>query len=261
MKKTFNYGTVEEQFTVLNLPDKKFDQKLPVVISIHGGFWKDKYDLSQFTPLDQQLVDAGIATWNIEYRRVGKSAGGYPETFLDVTAAINYLAKIAVDYSLDLDRVVVIGHSAGGHLALWAASRYDHLTNALGEAIQIKFAGVVSMAGVTDLAAMWLDQQGSNMADTVPDFIGGTPEEEPGRYHDASPINLLPLGVATVLIHGTVDDRVPVKLSQQYYQKAKALGDTVGLIELPNVGHFELIDSKNFAWERVQRAIENLLAK
>ncbi|CAK1234511.1 alpha/beta hydrolase family protein [Fructobacillus evanidus] len=261
MKKTFNYGTAEDQFAVLNLPDKEFEQKLPVVISIHGGFWKDKYDLSQFTPLDQQLVDAGVATWNIEYRRVGKSAGGYPETFLDVTDAINYLAKIAIDYPLDLDRVVVIGHSAGGQLALWAASRYQHTTDTLGEAIKIKFTGVVSMAGVTDLSAMWLDQQESNMADTVPDFIGGTPEEKPVRYRDASPINQLPLGVATVLIHGIADDRVPVELSQQYYKKAKALGDTVDLIELPNVGHFELIDSKNFAWQKVQQVVENLLAK
>lgn len=117
------------------------------------------------------------------------------------------------------------------------------------------------MAGVTDLSAMWLDQQESDMADTVPDFIGGTPEETPVRYHDASPIDQLPLGVKTVLIHGTADDRVSVELSQQYYQKAKDLGDTVDLIEFPNVGHFELIDSKNVAWQKVQQAVEDLLTK
>lgn len=259
MTKTFKYGNKTDQFAVLNLPENDLNQKLAVVVSIHGGFWKDQYNLNDFIELDQQLVDAGVATWNIEYRRVGAAGGGYPETFIDVTEAINYLSEIAADYSLDLNRVGIIGHSAGGHLALWAASRYQHQEDDFGQGIQIHFAGAVSMAGVTDLSVMWAAQQGSTRADIVPNFIGGTPTEEPERYQLASPINQLPLHLPTVLIHGDADDKVPVELSRAYYQKAKNLGAVVDLVELPNVGHFELIDANNAAWQVVKDTVVQLL--
>lgn len=256
------YGTDSNQFGELSLPEGPAEKKFPVVVSIHGGFWKDKYDHSDFTDLDKQLVANGLATWNIEYRRVGPSGGGYPRTFEDVTNAVNYLTTLAKDHPLDLDRVVVIGHSAGGHLALWAASRYQHQADELGQPVQINFTGVVSMAGVTDLEAMWVDQQPlPMMKDIVPNFMGALPAEAPDRYRLASPIDLVPIKTKTVLVHGTSDDKVPVELSQSYYQKAQAAGDSVQLVELPGVGHFDLIDGASPAWGAVKEAVNRLLDK
>ncbi|WEV54236.1 alpha/beta hydrolase [Leuconostocaceae bacterium ESL0723] len=261
MKKvTLSYGSQRDQFGELSLPDQGNNEKVPVVVSIHGGFWKDKFNLSDFYPLDEQLVEAGFATWNIEYRRVGQSGGGYPQTFQDVSLAINYLATIAEQYPIDLNQVVVIGHSAGGHLALWSASRYHHEHDELGEPINIKFIGVVSMAGVTDLQEMWLDQQNTDMADTVSNFMGGTPEQLPNRYLLASPIDLLPLGVKTYLVHGDNDDRVPVELSKSYYEKALQSGEDVQLIEIPGAGHFDLTNKDAKAWDATKQAIFQIVS-
>lgn len=261
MKKriTMYYGSQNDQFGELSLPEKGNREKIPVVVSIHGGFWKDKYNLSDFFSLDQQLVDSGLATWNIEYRRVGNSGGGYPRTFEDVSLAINYLITIANEYSLNLKKVVVIGHSAGGHLALWTASRYEHKPDELGGPIKIKFAGVVSMAGVSDLQAMWSDQQNTEMADTVSNFMGGTPEEQLRRYRLASPIELLPLGVKTILVHGDSDTKVPIEMSEAYNSRAHANGDDVQLIEIPDATHFELTDENSQAWQTTKEAILQII--
>lgn len=253
------YGSQDDQFGELSLPDHQNREKIPVVISIHGGFWQDKYNLSDFFALDQQLVDAGLATWNIEYRRVGQSGGGYPQTFEDVSLAINYLATIAKEYPIDLEKVIVIGHSAGGQLALWAASRYQHELDGLGEPVAIKFVGVVSMAGVSDLQAMWSDQQNTEMAGTVARFMGGTPDEQLHRYLLASPIELLPLGVKTVLIHGDADTKVPIELSEAYQARARANGDDVQLIEIPGATHFDLTDENSQAWQITKEAILQII--
>jgi len=192
-------------------------------VLIHGGFWRDRYDLTLMDALAQDLVSRGWAAWNIEYRRLG-SGGGVPTTLDDVSAAIDRLADLPVDRS----RVVTIGHSAGGHLAAWAATREDP---------RVAVTHVVSQAGVLDL------QRAADLHlsdDVATQFLGGHPASV------ASPIERLPLGVPALLTHGGRDDIVPVEISQRF---AEASGAT--LIVEPEEDHFGHLDPDNPLWKAV----------
>src|SRR5262249_49354975 len=162
-----------------------------------GGFWRAKYDLSYIRPVCEALAAAGLATWNIEYRRIGHDGGGWPGTFDDVAAAVDCLASIAAEFNLDLGHVITIGHSAGGHLAFWLASEKKWLK------------GAIALAGVVDLRRAWELRLSSTV---VADFLGGTPHEVPDRYAFASPIERLPLGIPQMLFHGTEDSSVPLEI-------------------------------------------------
>jgi acetyl esterase/lipase len=225
----------------------------PVVVNIHGGFWRAAYDLTHAGHLCQAITDLGFATWNIEYRRIG-NGGGYPDTFVDVVNAINHLRIVAPQYNLDLDRVIVMGHSAGGHLASWVGSTRSaetlHATS-----LQVKPTSIISLAGVVDLRRA-LELGLSN--NVVKDFLGGAPEEFPDRYAASSPIELLPCGTKQILIHGEQDDIVPIEIAQRYYDAAKAKGDDAKLIPLKGMGHFEVIDPKSAAWETVRETIQSI---
>ena len=195
----------------------------PVAVLIHGGFWKDQYGLDLMEPLAEDLAARGWAAWNIEYRRLG-NGGGVPETLDDVSAAIDLLADLPVDRS----RVVAIGHSAGGHLAAWAATR---------ETPKVALTGVVSQAGVLDLARA----RELRLTDGVVDrFLGAHPTSV------ASPIERLPLGVPTLLTHGGLDDIVPVEISQRFAEASGA-----SLIVEPDEDHFGHIDPDNPLWKAV----------
>jgi acetyl esterase/lipase len=212
---------------------------------IHGGFWRAQYDLQHIGHVCAALTDqCGVVTWSLEYRRVGQPGGGWPGTLLDVAAGTRFVTELATRYDLDLARVVTLGHSAGGHLALWAAS-------------ETRLArGVVSLAGVADLRYGAEQRIGRG---AVQDFLSGEPADVPERYRAASPLERLPLGAPQVLVHGMDDDTVPFEISRRYWQAAIAAGDDARLVSLPMTGHFELIDPLSDAWETVRGAVESLV--
>src|SRR6185369_4951571 len=189
------------QFGELRLP--KSAGLFPVVVSLHGGFWRAAYGLEHMSHACARLAQEGVASWNVEYRRVGQPGGGWPGTLDDAAAALQHLKTLAASHPIDLNRVIAIGFSAGGHLALWLASK--------PRAIALK--GVVSLAGVADLRHAWELRLGNGAVD---DFIGGSPSQFPDRYRLASPVELLPGGIRTRLIHGTKDTTVPIEISRGF---------------------------------------------
>ncbi|MEO8971058.1 MAG: alpha/beta hydrolase [Ktedonobacteraceae bacterium] len=256
------YGPEELHFGELHLPHTPGPH--PVAIVIHGGFWRVPYDYTLMTSLADDLAARGIAAWNIEYRRIGDPDGGWPNTLLDVASAADFVRSIAVSYHLDLQQVVPIGHSAGGHLALWLAARPlipqdDVLTRSntqTSDSVPLALSGAISLAGVSDLLVGWQRKLGSG---AVAELIGGSPDAMPERYAVASPAEMLPLGIPQVLIHGTADDRVPFDMSETYTAKAQAVGENVRLITLPRVDHFALIDPASHAWTITVDALYQLL--
>jgi acetyl esterase/lipase len=209
-------------------------------VLIHGGFWKAQYGRKLMRPLAHDLAARGWAAWNVEYRRVGEASdGGYPATLEDVAAAVDFLQTL--DAPLDLGRVVTIGQSAGGQLALWAATR---------EAPAVPLAGVVSQAGAPDLREA--DRLGLGDGATAA-FMGGHADDVPDRYADASPIERIPLGVPQLLVHGEADDVIPPSQSSAYAEAAQAAGDEVELVLRPGEDHFVHLDPTGGAWADVVR--------
>lgn len=255
------YGEHRSQYGVLRLP--KTNECRPVVVTIHGGFWQAKYDLNENNPMAEDLTSRGYATWNIEYRRVGEEGGGWPGTFNDVIDAVNHLFKLKERYNLDLSQVIVLGHSAGGHLALWIAAQNKDTeeTNQHFHKLELPFLGVISLAGVTNLRDMWRIHEEKGMHSHVEALVGGSPHEVPERYRLASPIELLPHNLKQVLIHGELDRHVPVELSKDYHRKAIEFGDNTKLVVLHDSEHFKVIDPSSVAWQSVVNSIETLLEK
>src|SRR5512135_2145089 len=227
------YGPAPSNFGDLRLPKQAGPH--PVVVVIHGGFWRALYDLEHIGFLCAALTQHGIATWNIEYRRLGNPGGGWPGTFLDVAAAVGYLRMISSQYQLDLNRVIVLGHSAGGHLALWYAGLGRIPKDSpIYTTDRLTLRAVVSLAGVSDLRLASELGLSSGVTDQ---FIGGSPREYPARYAAASPIELVPLGIRQFLLHGMTDENVPFEMSRHYHAAARAQGDEVTLIPFPTTGH------------------------
>ncbi|PKR78756.1 alpha/beta hydrolase [Halalkalibacillus sediminis] len=240
------YGENHSQFGVLRVPQSKSPS--PVIVTIHGGFWQEKEN----NPIAEDLTRKGYATWNIEYRRLGERGGGWPGTFDDVIDAVNHLTNIKETHRLDLTNVIIIGHSAGGHLALWLASRALHRnTDNIFKDLEVPIRKVISLAGVTDLKKMLEIHDEKGIKSPVTELMGGTPREVPERYKLASPIELLPMDVEQVLVHGELDQHVSVELSKDYYNKAIEQQDHVKLVVLPEIEHFKIIDPSSTAWNSV----------
>ena len=237
------YGSHPDQVANLHLPAAD-GGPWPCVILIHGGFWRERWDRTLMTPLAIDLAQRGFAAWNIEYRRVGHEGGGWPGTFDDVAAAADALADIA---EVDQARLVAVGHSAGGHLALWLGAR-------TGGRVRVRAA--VSQAGVADLAQAHADDLGGG---AVAALLGGGPDEFPDRYARASPAALVPLGAAQLLVHGAADDVVPPTQSRAHNVRASAAGDDVELVELPGADHFDVVDPTHEAWRAVVQRLPRLL--
>ncbi len=242
------YGADGDQYGVLRIPAVPGPH--PVAIVVHGGFWLAGFDASLMTPVCQSLTAHGIATWNIEYRRIGQPGGGWPGTFLDVGAAADHLTTLAPTYDLDLQRVVTVGHSAGGHLALWLAGRRWIRDGELYHPAPLRVHAAVSLAGLADLRQAW----GMGF-EVVGRLMGGSPDDFPARYGSASPAELLPLGVPQVVVYGEADRIVPAVLSADYGRTAVERGDEVRLTALPAVGHFELIDPSTPAFGTVAQRV------
>ena len=247
------YGAAPEQFADLRRPAA--GASLGLVVVIHGDFWRTQDGLDVMVPACEALARDGFATWNVEYRRVGNAGGGWPGTFLDVGAAVDHLKKVAPPKGLDLRRVVILGHSAGGQLALWCAGRRWIRAGELRTTKPLKLRGAVSLAGIVALRrAYGLGVEG------VGPLMGGSPEVVPERYDTGDPVSLVPLGLPQVLVHGAADTVVPASLSADYQREAKARGDDARLVTLPGTGHFELIDPSTAAWAETPKALRWLLA-
>lgn len=248
-----SYGTDPSQFGELRLPQRK--GPYPVVVVIHGGCWYSEYSLSHIANFNASLTRLGIATWSLEYRRIGNPGGGWPGTFVDVARGTDYLRVLARSYPLDLKRVIVIGHSAGGQLALWLAARPRLAKDTpLYSNYPLRLRGIVSLAGITDLR-----KYRPNCGQAVNKLLGGPPEEFPDRYEQTSPVELLPLKVEQRLVHGSLDEIVPVDFSSAYETAARKKGDGVRLTIVAGAGHFDLIAPQSSAWPAVKDAVRSLL--
>src|SRR5215208_1178781 len=207
---------MRSQLGELFLPDG--EGPFPVAVVLPGGFWRARYGRRLMRPLCRDLAARGWAAWNLEYRRLGRlSGGGWPRTLEDVAAGVDHLADIPPPAPLDLSRVVAIGHSAGGHLATWAAARPRLPAGAPGARPRVPITAAVAQAGVVDLRLAWELRLSGGV---VSWFLGGTPEERQYRYGVASPAALLPLGVPVLLTHGGRDDVVPPVMSERFAQAA-----------------------------------------
>jgi acetyl esterase/lipase len=256
------YGPLPDQEGDLTLP--RSGGPWPVLVLIHGGYWKPGLDRSTLAPLGESLGRLGYAVWNIDYRTIGADGGGWTGTFDDVCTAIDHLATLAPTSGLDLQRVVAVGHSAGGHLALWSAVRARAAAAGLGTQPVVPVSAVLSFAGVPDLLTAGLAQGGGNAGDlrlAVHDLLGGSPADVPERYAAASPRQLLPLGVPQLLVHGGVDDRVPIEQAREYRTASTSMGDTTLMIEVPTGDHGDVTRPDHPAWPQVVSWLSDVTAR
>ena len=237
------YGSEPTQFGDLRLPKGK--GPFPVAMNIHGGFWRAKYDLLHAGHLCAALTAKGIVTWNLEYRRVGDPEGGWPATFNDIVAGYRYLHQIENRYHLNTEKIAVMGHSAGGQLALCLAAHVPDVKR------------VVSLAGVVDLARTY---ELHLSHDAVVELLGGTPEQVPDHYRDADPMTLPMPHARQVLLHGSLDDTVPPDFSRRYVESKKKIHEDARLVEIPKADHFDMIDPRSAAWKEVETAVRNLMS-
>lgn len=259
----YRYGSHPSQFVRLHLPET--GDRLPVVLVVHGGFWRQRYGIEYVDPLCRNLTEYGVAAAAVEYRRVGRpfdaasrggiadpNGGGWPMTLTDVARAVDSLdtlGQLMTRGRLDCSRVVAVGHSAGGQLAAWLAHRGAlriGLPGAVGQADEhVPILGAVCQAPVLDL----VDAADKRIGGTaVVDLMGGSPGSVAQRYRHASPIAYVGDGARLCLVHGTADDEVPVDQSRRYLASARSAGDPVELVELDAIGHYELVDPRHQAW-------------
>ena len=253
------YGNDRSQYAELRVPDGSGPH--PLVVLIHGGCFKAAYATAQyFGAMGDALKDDRIATWNIEYRRLGETGSGWPGTYLDVGQALDHVRAIASEYHLDLGRVVVVGHSAGGHLAMWTAARRRlPKASALYVADPLPVRGVMDLAGPVDMTANIAGYEALCRDTVITSLLGGTPAAVPDHYAHASAIKLLPLGIPQVLVLGSHEDFVPLTLVDAYVLAATQAGDQVHRILIPGAGHFEIASPLSFTWPQIKSAIRSLL--
>ena len=253
------YGPAPAQVVDLFLPKGRGPH--PVVVLIHGGCFLAKFEgLTQTSGIAADLARRGYAVWNVEYRKLGEPGAGYPGTFQDVAAAVDRIRVEAPRYALDTRRVIAVGHSAGGHLALWAAGRERLPANSpLRTGDPLKIGAVVALAGIGDLKG-----QGRAFAlpcgdDTLERLIDISRRTAP--YADTSPAELLPAGVRVVMIHGVYDHVLPPYIGRDYALRARAAGDAAEVITLPDAGHFDVVIPTTPAWKAVVRVIAREFAR
>lgn len=247
------YGHEPEQLGELRLPDG--DGPFPVVVTIHGGYYREQWERDTAEPVAVDLARRGYATWNVEYRRVGPGGGGgWPTTFDDIAAAVDHVAELAREHPLDLGRVVVAGHSAGGHFALWAGSRTSFPDGVPGAHPKVDPVLVVSFAGVVDpeLGAERGVGAGHN---PISGLMGAMPRDEPARYAATSPPRLS-VHTPTLLVQGENDDPDLIDMNLRY----RAAHPEAEYLEVPGANHFDVVYPHSDAWATVVAAVERRIA-
>jgi acetyl esterase/lipase len=219
-----------------------------VVVLIHGGFWHHYWERDLMDDLAVDLTDAGLATWNIEYQR---GPGSWPSATADVAHAIDHLRRLAEEHGLRTDRVALVGHSAGGHLAMWAAGRPRHGPDA---ETALAAALVVPLAPISDLVVCAVRNLGNGAA---LEFLAATPEAEPDRYRTLDPLQRLPVAVPMTIVQGMNDGPDLIDLNRRYAARAGEVGDPVELLELDDTDHFDVIDARSDAWTRIRGLLVN----
>ena len=238
--------------------------RAPLTIFLHGGFWRVEYGREHTRPLAEALAAAGFVVCAPEYRRAGQPGGGWPGTFDDVAAAADRLPGLvaqATGGAVDAapGQAVLAGHSAGGHLALWAASRHRLPAGSRWRAERSAWRGVVALAAVSDLAASYRKELGQQAAGAL--MGGGPTQVSDERYLEADPSRLLPAGGPVRLVHGMADDRVPYLMSLDYARWARAAGARAAdatCVLLPGAGHFAVIDPLSAEWPQVAEAFRRV---
>lgn len=241
---TIKYGDDSSQYGELSLPAPGVRRRAGIAVLIHGGYWRSQYGAELGQPLAADLAAHGVPSWNLEYRRAG-NGGGWPETFDDVAAGIDILR----DLDLDLSRVVFVGHSAGGHLATWAAGREKLPADVPGAKPRLLPDAVVSQSGLLDLGAarqLWLSDG------AVVNFLAGQLDD--ARYHWADPIQQVPVSAKIWAVYGEADDTVPAQLSKDYVAATRAAGGDAELVAVPG-DHFALIDPTTPAWQSCRELV------
>jgi acetyl esterase/lipase len=260
------YGSGTLQFGELRVPDGAGSH--PVAILVHGGCWSAKLgqlpeaatSLDLLRPLAVALAQNGIATWNVEYRRLGNDGGGWPGTYEDLAHATDFIRQLSPKHHLDLQRVVLVGHSSGGHLALWLAARHKlPADSALYAASPLRVAGVVDIDGPADLEGIIGIERKVCGAPVVEQLLGGTPTELPGRYRQASATALLPIATKQELLIGDKLDNEWIETIKSYATTARNAGDPVTVTMLQNAGHFDGLNPKAPAWETVLASIRSIV--
>lgn len=256
-----SYGPDSLQFGELRIPSGT--GPFPVAEVIHGGCWMASVaDVGHTAPLSDALRNEGIATWNIEYNRVGNPRGGWPGTFEAVARGVDYLQEIAADHNLDLERVIVIGHSSGAHLALWVAAR-----NKISPESPIYNESPLSVRGVVALSAPVDLEKNIDLANQLCGeslmikLVGGLPGEVPENYDSVSPLRLLPIGVPQRLIIGENDIPMLVEHNAAYTDSARVLNEDIKFDTILHAGHHEPVVPGSIAWLKVRAAIKSLLGE
>jgi pimeloyl-ACP methyl ester carboxylesterase len=258
------YGDDPSQWGELFLPElPDAGTHRGVVVVIHGGYWRSKYGAELGEAPAADLAAHGLAAWNLEYRRAG-NGGGWPYTFSDVLAGIDKLQELAAPHALDLTRLVALGHSAGGHLAVWAAGR-DRLSQLGLEAEHrevgasadgVRLTGVVSQSGVLNLA----EAERLNLSNgAVANLLGGPSSKFPGRHRYADPMAALPLDVPAYAVHSVEDEDVPPAMSATYVEASLAGPAGAELVMVPG-DHFALINPEVPAYAKCRQLVQELLA-
>ena len=252
------YGPDSLQFGELRLPPGA--GPFPIAIVVHGGCWFSPYaSVRNTAPLAQAIADAGIASWNVEYRRYDQPGGGWPGTFRDVAQAADYVRVLARRFPIDTTRLVAAGHSAGAHLALWLASRRTlDPASPLATGRPVALSGVVSIGGVADLREFYARERSTCGNPAVESLLGGVPDSVPDRVRDASPVERLPLRVPTVHVAGEHDRIAPRTVIDAYAAAARAQGDSVEVLIIPDDGHFEAITPTKASGQAVIDGVKRL---
>lgn len=255
---TARYGDDANNFGHVRLPEGS--GPFPVAVLIHGGCFRAEFaKLDELSQLAEALRREGVATWNIEYRRLGQAGGGWPGTYRDVGQGIDHLRKLASVHPLDLNNVVIVGHSAGGHLALWAASRSKlSQDDPLFMPSPIQPRGIVNLAGLPDLRTHVRGYETACGRPVVHEMLGGEVGIAGQNGRSASPDERLPLGTSQRIVLGEFEDFVPQPLADAYVAKARAAGDDAQRVTVPGAGHFEIAAATSAAWPDVRRTILGL---
>ena len=245
-----SYGKTAEQYGELRLPKTKGPH--PVIVFVHGGCWLNAYNLDHVAPISRALTDEGYAVWTPEYRRIGDAGGGWPGTFEDISRSLKVLREFAPEYGLRLDRVIAMGHSAGGHLALWLAARKNlSSSSTFYNNHALPLHGVISLAGISDLLAY--EKVGNDCSASLPELLGGTSSELPERWAQVDPMQLSSFGTPAKFIHGDLDSVVPLAQSEGM---AKASGGE--LIVVKGGGHFDMVSPHADAWQVIRKAVKEI---